>query len=152
MRITFLTVGKVRQGIFKNLYEFYINRFSWDVRLKEVEPRKRGDLKTQRIDDTNRLRALIPKGASTISLDEKGNCLSSRELASWLDSKRNEGNAEIAIIIGGVNGLDQSIISTSDLVMALGRATWPHLLIRGMMAEQLYRAQQILSGHPYHKD
>ena len=102
--------------------------------------------------ESARLLALIPNGAQIIILDENGETLSSPGLASWIDSKMQNGSKDICIVIGGANGLDLDIFPKSHLILALGRLTWPHLMVRGMILEQIYRVQQILSGHPYHKD
>ena len=69
-------------------------------------------------------------------------------LAGWRDA----GNSAVAFAIGGADGLGTAVIERADAVLSLGAMTWPHLLVRGMLLEQLYRAQQILAGHPYHRD
>ena len=152
MRITILAVGKIRNSIFNQLYELYIKRLRWEVVLYEIEPHNKKNLAAQQKDESTQLIALIPSEACVITLDERGKLLSSRELASWIEEKIEEGTKDICVIIGGSNGLDPNILLKSNLVLALGRATWPHLMVRGMIAEQIYRVQQILSGHPYHKD
>ena len=94
----------------------------------------------------------IPAGALVVALDERGESLSSRELAGRIGSWRDGGQSDIAFAIGGADGLDPSIRERAGLVLSFGRLTWPHQLARAMLAEQIYRAQQILAGHPYHRD
>ena len=96
--------------------------------------------------------AALPAGATLLALDETGSTWSSRELADRLAAWRDGGVPALAFAIGGANGLGSAVIERADCVLSLGRMTWPHLLIRCMLLEQLYRAQQILVGHPYHRD
>jgi 23S rRNA (pseudouridine1915-N3)-methyltransferase len=96
--------------------------------------------------------AALPPGARLVALDERGQGWSSRELAERIAAWRDQGTATLAFAIGGAEGLGRAVIDRADAVMSLGAMTWPHLLVRGMLLEQLYRAQQILAGHPYHRD
>ena len=98
------------------------------------------------------LLAAVPRGARLAALDERGDGFTSRDFAHRLGQWRDAGVADLAFVIGGAEGLDSSIIALADAVLSLGRMTWPHLLARCMLLEQLYRAQQILAGHPYHRD
>ena len=96
--------------------------------------------------------AAVPAGARLVALDERGEAWSSRDLAERLASWRDQGTATLAFAIGGAEGLGRAVVERADAVLSLGAMTWPHLLVRGMLLEQLYRAQQILAGHPYHRD
>jgi 23S rRNA (pseudouridine1915-N3)-methyltransferase len=96
--------------------------------------------------------AALPAGARLVALDERGQAWSSRELAVRLGVWRDQGVAAIGFAIGGADGLDRAVIERADAVLSLGAMTWPHLLVRSLLLEQLYRAQQILAGHPYHRD
>ena len=93
----------------------------------------------------------VPDGAVMIVLDERGDSLTSTQFAQQLQRWRDDGVAELAFLIGGANGLDAKVRKSAQLVLSFGRVTWPHLLMRALLAEQLYRAQQILDGHPYHR-
>jgi len=95
--------------------------------------------------------AALPPGALLVALDERGQQWSSRELAERLAAWRDRGAAALAFAIGGANGLGPAIIERADAVVSLGAMTWPHLMVRSLLLEQLYRAQQILAGHPYHR-
>ena len=96
--------------------------------------------------------AALPAGALLVALDERGQSWSSRELAERLAGWRDRGAASLAFAIGGADGLASAVIEHADAVLSLGAMTWPHLMVRSLLLEQLYRAQQILAGHPYHRD
>jgi 23S rRNA (pseudouridine1915-N3)-methyltransferase len=96
--------------------------------------------------------AALPRDSRLVALDERGAAWSSVELANRLAGWRDAGHGTVAFAIGGADGLGTAIIERADAVLSLGKMTWPHLLVRGMLLEQLYRAQQILAGHPYHRD
>jgi 23S rRNA (pseudouridine1915-N3)-methyltransferase len=98
------------------------------------------------------LLAALPPGARLVALDERGAAWSSVELARQLAGWRDAGIGAVAFAIGGADGLGAAVIARADAVLSLGKMTWPHLLVRSMLLEQLYRAQQILAGHPYHRD
>ncbi len=93
----------------------------------------------------------MPDRAILIALDETGTALSSRAFALRIGRWRDNGIADLAFIIGGAEGLDRALIKRASLVLSLGPMTWPHLMVRAMLAEQLYRAEAILRGHPYHR-
>jgi 23S rRNA (pseudouridine1915-N3)-methyltransferase len=96
--------------------------------------------------------AALPTGARLVALDERGQSWSSHELAERLAAWRDRGVAALAFAIGGADGLGQAVVERADAVLSLGTMTWPHLLVRSLLLEQLYRAQQIHAGHPYHRD
>lgn len=96
--------------------------------------------------------AAVPAGATLAALDERGAAWSSRELAERLAGWRERGAAELVFAIGGAEGLGAAVLDRASAILSLGAMTWPHLLVRGMLLEQLYRAQQIRTGHPYHRD
>jgi 23S rRNA (pseudouridine1915-N3)-methyltransferase len=120
--------------------------------IVELEEKRRlppPELKTREAELTL---AALPAGARLVALDQRGAEWSSRELADRLRTWRDSGIGAIAFAIGGAEGLGPAVIERADAVLSLGAMTWPHLLVRGMLLEQLYRAQQILAGHPYHRD
>lgn len=96
--------------------------------------------------------AALPTGARLVALDRGGREWTSRDLAEQLRKWRDSGIADLAFAIGGAEGLGPAVIDRADAVLSLGAMTWPHLLARCMLLEQLYRAQQILAGHPYHRE
>jgi 23S rRNA (pseudouridine1915-N3)-methyltransferase len=94
----------------------------------------------------------LPAGVPLVALDQRGTAWSSRDLADRLAAWRDQGAAELAFAIGGAEGLATVVLDCAAVTLSLGPMTWPHLLVRGMLLEQLYRAQQILAGHPYHRE
>ena len=93
----------------------------------------------------------MPQGALAVALDEHGRQLDSLAFARRLGEWQDQGRSEIAFLIGGPDGLAPSLLEQADAVIALGSMTWPHRLVRVLLAEQLYRASAILAGHPYHR-
>ena len=131
--------GKAGRGSEAELVERYFKRLSWPVKLTEL-PESGG-------------RPPPPAEQSvTILLDEKGEQLGSMELARKLEQWRDGGRREARFLIGGADGFGDAERAKADLLMAFGRATWPHLLARAMLAEQLWRATSILANHPYHRE
>ena len=151
MRLSLVAVGRARRGLERALYEHYAARLAWPVTLREVEARAALPPAGQRAREAELLLAAAPKGAKLVALDPMGELLTSEAFAARLGAWREQGAAEVAFLIGGVEGLDARVRERADLALALGRVTWPHLLVRGLLMEQLYRAQQILLGHPYHR-
>ncbi len=152
LRITIAAVGRAKAGPARDLYEAYVARLSWSVHLKEVEERRPLAPAAKKASEAALLRKAAPQGACRVALDEHGKNLSSKAFARQLASWRDTGLSDIVFFIGGADGLDDSLRQTCRLQIAFGAATWPHMLVRGLLAEQLYRAQSILSGHPYHRE
>jgi len=120
--------------------------------IVELEVRQRLPAAALRAREAALILDALPAGARLIVLDERGTIWSSRGLADRIAAWRVEGVAELAFAIGGAEGLDGAVIGRANESLSLGSMTWPHRLVRGMLLEQLYRAQQILAGHPYHRD
>ena len=119
------------------------------VELEEKRPLPAAELKQR---EAELILAALPSGARLIALDERGAAWTSRQFAVRLAAWRDGGIGTLALAIGGADGLGQAVIDRADAVLSLGPMTWPHLLARSLVLEQLYRAQQILAGHPYHRD
>ena len=151
MRITIAAAGRLRAGPERELFEHYRKRLSWPVEAKEIVVRGSGPPDKITAQENDALLAAIPDGAAVLALDATGAPLSSEELAAAIGGWRDGGRGSLAVVIGGADGLAQDVRDRADLVLSLGRVTWPHLLVRGLILEQLYRAQQILAGHPYHR-
>jgi len=130
--------GKIGRSPEAELVDRYLKRIAWPVRLTELNEH-----------------APVPpppSGAATILLDEKGDALSSVELAKKLEQWRDRGVREARFVIGAADGHSTAERSAADVLMSFGPATWPHLLVRAMLAEQLFRATSILANHPYHRE
>ena len=151
MRLWIAAVGRAGRAASSDVYEDYARRLTWPLELREVELRPAPPPQKRKIREAEKLLAAAPTGAVLVALNEKGETLSSRDFALKLGAWRDDGVADIAFLIGGADGLDPSVKEKAALVLSLGPMTWPHLLVRGMLAEQFYRAQSILTGQPYHR-
>jgi 23S rRNA (pseudouridine1915-N3)-methyltransferase len=151
MRILLAAVGRARSDPAGALFDHYAARLSWPLTVREVSLGRRLPPERLRAAEGERLLAAVPKGAVTVALDSQGAALSSEALAERLRAWRDGGVSDVAFLIGGAGGLDPAVREAADLVLSLGPMTWPHILVRALLAEQLYRAQTILAGHPYHR-
>jgi 23S rRNA (pseudouridine1915-N3)-methyltransferase len=131
--------GKIGRSPEAELTDRYVKRITWPTKVTEL-PDRGG--------------AIPPPAANGVSivLDERGSALTSTELASRLAAWRDGGKREARFWIGAADGHEAALRDQADLLLSFGPATWPHLLVRAMLAEQLFRATAILAGHPYHRD
>ena len=150
MRFHIIAIGRLRRGVEGGLFEHFQGRIRWPLDIHEIDDRKSGT-GGRKAREGKLILAAIPDGAIVTALDERGRDLGSEDLAARIGDWRDSGIGDVAFVIGGADGLAEDVRRRADLVLAFGRATWPHLIVRGMLAEQLYRAQQILAGHPYHR-
>ena len=130
--------GRIGRGPEAELVERYLKRVSWPTRITEL-PDTGG-----RLPDRD--------GAKLVLLDEKGDSMGSLAFAEKLGRWRDDGARETQFRIGAADGFDDAARGEADLLLSFGRATWPHLMARAMLAEQLWRATSILAGHPYHRE
>ena len=152
MRITLVAVGRARRGPVEELCREYAGRLPWAVEILEVEPKKRLAGDALKVHEAELLAARIPDGAVLVALDERGNALASTEFAETFRRWRDSGRDRVCFLIGGADGLDPSLRARADMVLAFGPQTWPHMMVRAMLLEQVYRAERILAGHPYHRE
>lgn len=159
MRIQICAVGRLRSGPERQLLDEYMGRIEaagrgigiTGISLHEVEEKKALEGRALHAREATLLLAAMPKGASLIALDERGKAEASdvfaRRLAAWRDS----GVSDLTFMIGGADGFAPSLRERADHLLAFGPMTWPHMMVRVMLAEQIYRAITILAGHPYHR-
>lgn len=152
MRLWLLAVGKARPGAHRALYELYADRLRWPLKLIEVEEKRKLTPELLKAREAELLLAQLPKGATLCALDGGGKAETSAGLAALLGKWQDGGVADLAFAIGGADGHGDALLARADRQLSLGAMTWPHMLVRGMLMEQLYRAQQILAGHPYHRE
>ncbi|WP_262694041.1 23S rRNA (pseudouridine(1915)-N(3))-methyltransferase RlmH [Kordiimonas aquimaris] len=153
MHISIIAIGRMQRGPEYELVHQYLNRLPWKYDVVEIELKKQAaQAKERKLREAERLSAAIPNGAAVIVLDENGRALKSRELAGKIDNWQSIGISNLAFIIGGADGLDKDFIAKADLKLAFGSLTWPHMMVRAMIAEQIYRVWSINAGHPYHRD
>jgi 23S rRNA (pseudouridine1915-N3)-methyltransferase len=142
----------LRSGPFKELQNFYAARLLPPPAIVELDVKQRLPPALTKAREGELILATAPPGAALVALDEHGSAWSSRELADRLAVWRDRGTADLAFAIGGAEGLAAAVLDHAAATLSLGPMTWPHFLARGMLLEQLYRAQQILAGHPYHRE
>ena len=139
MRLHIIARGKIGRSSEAELVERYLKRIAWPTKVTEM-PDRDGNPPPQE------------RGSVNVVLDEKGRSLSSQQLAAKLEEWRDGGKREARFWIGAADGHDSDLRDGADLLLSFGAATWPHLLVRAMLAEQLFRATSILANHPYHRD
>lgn len=159
MRISLFAVGRLKTGPEKDLASRYLDRFAKTgpavglefVRLVEVPESRASNPDTRKREEAAALDKALPEGSILILLDERGKSLDSESFANTMGRFRDSGKRDLMIAIGGADGLDPDLRGRADAVLNLGAMTWPHQVVRILIAEQLYRAVTILSGHPYHR-
>jgi len=151
MRLKVAAVGRWKAGPERSLYEHFARRIALPLELREVEEKKKLPPPALVRREAELLLAQVPKGAVMVALDERGKPFTSVAFARRLAAWRDDGVRDLVFAIGGSHGLDEGLRKKAALVLSLGPMTWPHLMVRAMLAEQLYRAQAILTGHPYHR-
>ena len=139
MLLHIVACGRIGRGPEAELVERYLKRIGWPTKVTEL-PESGGRLPH------------TAENSVTIILDEKGEQLGSLAFAKKLEAWRDGGRREARFLIGGADGFDDGTRAGADLLLAFGKATWPHLLARAMLAEQLFRATSILANHPYHRE
>ncbi len=146
-----IAAGRLRKGALKELADDYAGRIRWQFNLHEIES-KYTDPENQQADEERKILALLNPNAFVIVLDERGQGLRSLDFAHTIEKLQNSGEDHLQFIIGGAEGLTDAVRTKANLLLSFGQQTWPHMLARVMLMEQIYRAQQILAGHPYHRE
>lgn len=159
MRISVFAVGRMKSGPERELADRYLDRFKktgaalgleFSSVTEIVESRaQQAELRKQ--EESAQLLKALDAGGVLVLLDERGKTMASEAFASSIAKFRDEGKRQLLLAIGGPDGHDAALRERADLVLALGAMTWPHQVVRILIAEQLYRATTILSGHPYHR-
>jgi 23S rRNA (pseudouridine1915-N3)-methyltransferase len=150
MQVIVAAIGRDRAGPTRDLFDDYCRRTPWSIRLVEIAPRSSQPIERRLCEEGDRLLQAVPPDAVLVALDETGRQLDSAGLARRI-ARWQEQHGTLAFVIGGPDGLARSVLDRAEIALAFGRMTWPHRLVRVMLAEQLYRASTILSGHPYHR-
>jgi 23S rRNA (pseudouridine1915-N3)-methyltransferase len=152
MRILVAAVGRAKaDDPARALAESYAARLPWPVRFREVEEKRKLPVADRVRREGELLLGLLPPGAFVVALDERGRAFDSVNFAAKLRGWHEQGATDLAFLIGGADGHDDAVRQRANLLLALGPMTWPHLLVRALIAEQLYRAHTIIAGHPYHR-
>jgi len=158
MRIAIAAVGRMKSGPERELVSRYLDRAvasgkplaltGFDV--SELNESRAGSAAARKVDEARGLRAALPEGI-VVGLDERGKSIGSEAFANLLQRWRDEGRPAVSFVIGGADGIDPDYVRAMDMTLSFSPMVWPHQLVRIMLAEQLYRATTILSGHPYHR-
>lgn len=151
MRITLAAVGKLKASPEHELLHKYIRQTPWQITVREVEAKKGLKGPTRMATEADLLRDACGNASIKIMLDERGKSLSSEAFARTIGGWQSSGHSHLAFVLGGHDGLHESLRHEATLLLALGAQTWPHMLARAMLCEQIYRAHTILAGHPYHR-
>ena len=155
MHIHLAAIGRFGSGRHggpeRALFDHYATRVIPPIQLKELEDKRTASVAERRRREADLLLGAVPRGGYLVALDETGRTLDSQAFASRLETLRDRGIRDLVFAIGGADGLHESVRDTADFALSLGPMTWPHLLVRGLIAEQIFRAQSILAGHPYHR-
>ena len=154
MKITILSIGKFDKSPFRELFEYYLKRLKWKIELKEIEFKNTKSFEESKIkhEESVLLAKNLHNFSKIIVLDERGKQFSSPEFANILQNFNVAGDSNIAFIIGGAFGLSDEIKNKADILLSISKMTLPHLMVRGFLIEQIYRASTIISNHPYHKN
>lgn len=158
MRVSLHAVGRMKAGPERDLAQRYLDRFAkagpalgLDFGgLTEIAESRQSDADGRRREEAEAL-ARHAEGSALVVLDERGRHMGSEEFARFIGALRDAGERQMTVALGGHDGHDETTRARARLVLSFGRLTWPHQLARIMLAEQLYRAATILSGHPYHR-
>jgi 23S rRNA (pseudouridine1915-N3)-methyltransferase len=151
MRIDVISCGRLKKGPLKDLVDEYQTRIRWSLNIFEVESRYR-EAENQQLEEERKMLDKLDNQAFVVVLDERGNGLKSLDFAKTIEKLQNSGESHIQFIIGGAEGVTDKVRDKANLLLSFGQQTWPHMLARVMLMEQIYRAQQILAGHPYHRE
>lgn len=146
MKVTIVAIGKLKsKSPEAEIIAEYAKRLKWKLDIKEM------DNSTQEA-EAKFLQNSIPSGAKAIALDERGINICSKDLANVFSRWQVEGSSEVCFLIGGADGHLEDTRKRADLLLSFGRLTLPHMLMRAVLVEQIYRIQTIISGHPYHRE
>jgi 23S rRNA (pseudouridine1915-N3)-methyltransferase len=151
VKLLIAAIGRAARGPERDLYEHYAARIRWPLALRELEEKRKLPPAQMILRESELLLDAVPAKAVLVALDRRGKELASEAFAGHLARWRDESVPDVAFLIGGADGHPESLLKRSALVLSFGAMTWPHLLARAMLAEQIYRAQQLLAGHPYHR-
>lgn len=150
-KIDCIVVGRVKKGPWHDLIDDYVTRTKWPLNLIEVES-KYTDAKAQQAHEQRLILEKLDLDSFIVVLDERGDGLRSLDFAQTLRKIRDTGVEKVTFLIGGAEGFTEEIRDKANMLMSFGQQTWPHVMVRVMLLEQIYRAQQILAGHPYHRE
>lgn len=151
MKYTIVAVGKLKRGFYQDASNYYLKRLNVYSNARVVEVAVGKKLQTRQQDESD---ALLTASSAEyqIALDERGKTLTSKQLADAISKLENRAISHVSLLIGGADGHSDELRSTCDVMWRLSDLTLPHELARVVLLEQLYRAETIRAGHPYHRE
>ena len=152
MKVLIGAIGKAKAGPQRDLFDTFVKRTPWTIDLKEIDDRKTANAPDGKDKEAEALLQLVPNGALVVALDEHGKDLTSQQFAKRLSDWAAQGYNPVTFLIGGARGHGEAVKQRADMTLSIGKMTWPHMLVRAMLAEQIYRAWSINAGHPYHRE
>jgi 23S rRNA (pseudouridine1915-N3)-methyltransferase len=152
MNLFIIAVGRMKKSPENDLMDTYLKRCPWNIKIIEVEEKRplKGSERMDREGDL--LLNALPDNATVIALDERGKEMRSTVFAKKIQTLQDQRVSNLVFLIGGADGYADKVKKRADQLISFGAMTWPHMMVRAMLSEQLYRASTILQGHPYHKD
>ena len=141
----------MKKGPERSLWEGYAKRLRWPLKLIEVEAKNSFGVEETKRKEADLLLSRVPKASVVVALDQNGLAVSSVDFSKKIGKWQDNGINTLTLVVGGSDGLDKIVLDKAQLSISLGRMTWPHMMARVMLLEQLYRTQCILNKHPYHK-
>ena len=160
MRVGILAIGRMKQGPERELVARYLDRAAasgkslglTDFSVSEFAESRAGSAPSRKAEEAKVLHEHLPANTMLVALDEHGKTMGSEIFANRIGRWRDDGKQALSFVIGGADGLDPDFLKRAELTLSFSPLTWPHQLVRIMLAEQLYRTTTILSGHPYHRE
>jgi len=159
LRVGIIAIGRMKQGPERELVARYLDRAQAGGKslglsgfaVTELSESRASAAATRKLEEARAVHDLLSGGTMLIALDERGTAMGSEVFAKTLGTWRDGGRGAVTFLIGGADGIDPELLKSAELTLSFSPLTWPHQLVRIMLAEQLYRATTILSGHPYHR-
>lgn len=151
LKIDIICIARAKKGPYYELIQDYTKRLKWNLNIIELESKHTDSKKCQQ-EEAEKILEHINNSAVVVALDERGDGLKSLDFAKTIENFTNNGESHIQFILGGADGLTDEVRDKAAFLLSFGQQTWPHMMARVMLLEQIYRAQQILSGHPYHRE
>ncbi len=151
MKIEIIAVARAKKSPHLDLIQEYQKRIRWHLKIYEIDS-KITNPKQAQLDEERKILSFVDPSSYLIVMDERGDSIGSINFAKHIEKQQNNAIDKIQFIIGGADGVTDQIRGKSNFLLSFGKMTWPHMLARVMLLEQIYRAQQILAGHPYHRE
>jgi 23S rRNA (pseudouridine1915-N3)-methyltransferase len=154
VHISILAIGKFENSPYQVLFKDFAKRLKWKVELRELEAKNTKNQNPEQVKEAEGSIIIknIRSGTKLIALDERGKDFTSQGFSKFIADSAVRGESDLTFVIGGANGLSPEVLKKSSMQICLGKMTLPHMMARVILIEQIYRAETIISGHPYHRE